>query len=190
MMFFCPTQETGKILCELIWAVRPPRILLGLAMEDVIAGHPSKSRKSERALGTFNLAFAGLGLAALLFQVVGYRGLPDSFIQEFGPFMPKPFHEMVIASLILLPLMAFAGFQLRRNSPGARALCQSLFEVEIAYFAIFWYRWPLGISPLHWSIAGCGLLNLGFYLQIVTAYPLVGLIVLGVPGSRSQRAAA
>jgi hypothetical protein len=189
MMFFCPTEETGKILCELIWAVRSPansfRGSYGRRHR-----RPSDQISKERALGTFNLAFVGLGLATLLFQVVGYRGLPDSFLQEFGPFMPKPFHEMVIASMILLPLLAFAGFQLRRNSPGARALCQSLFVGEIAYFAIFWYRWPLGIAPLHWSIAGCGLLNLGFYLPIVTAYPLDGLILLGVPGSPSQRAAA
>jgi hypothetical protein len=159
-------------------------------MEDVIAGNPAKSARIERALGMFNLTIASLGLAALLFQVVGYRGLPDSFIQEFGPFMPKPFHEMVIASVILLPLLAFAGFQLRRNSPGARPLCQSLFVLEIAYFAIFWYRWPLGISPLDWSCIAGGLLNLGFYVQIVTAYPVIGLILLVVPGNHSQRAAA
>lgn len=159
-------------------------------MGEVTGRNAARPMQIARLLGTLNLTFAGLGLAALLFQVVGYRNLPDSFIQEYGPFMPKPFHDMVIASLILLPLLAFVGFQLRRNSPGARALCRFLFVVEIAYFAIFWYRWPLGISPLHWSIAATGLLNFGLYLQIATAYPVVGLILLGVPRRRLQRAAA
>lgn len=158
-------------------------------MEEVIVRNQAKSARIERVLGTFNLTFASLGLAALLVQVVGYRGLPDSFIQEYGPFMPRPFHEMVIASVILLPLLGYAGFQLRRNSPGARAICCAVFVVEIAYIAIFWYRWTLGVSPLHWSIAACGLLNFGLYLQIVTAYPIVGFILLGVPGCRLQRAA-
>jgi hypothetical protein len=158
-------------------------------MEEVIVRNQAKSARIERVLGTFNLTFASLGLAALLVQVVGYRGLPDSFIQEYAPFAPRPFHEMVIASVILLPLLGYAGFQLRRNGPGARAICCAVFVVEIAYIAIFWYRWTLGVSPLHWSFVACGLLNLGLYLQIVTAYPIVGLILLGVPGRRLQRAA-
>lgn len=190
MILTCVTAN-DKIGRKLIYLQIPAtNTSMGAVVEAVIVGNAARPERFAGLLGTLNMSFAGLGLAALLIQMVGYRGLPDSFIQEQAPFMPRPFHEMVIASMIILPLMAFAGFQLRQDRPGARVLCRILFVAEIAYFAVFWYRWPLGISPLHWSMVASGLLNAGLYLQIVTAYPIVGLILLGIPRRSLRRVTA
>ena len=159
-------------------------------MGDVTAKNVTRSVQIERILGTLNLIFGGLGLIALLFNAVGYHGLPASFIQEYGPFMPKPFHEMVIASVILLPLLVLVGILLWRANRSAVVLCGMVFVAELIYFVAFWYRWPLGISPLNWPIVATGLLNFGLYLQIVTAYPVIGLILLGMTRRGLKKAPA
>ncbi len=140
----------------------------------------SRYLSSIRTIGILNLFFAVLGLVALAFNWIGLHGLPDSFISEYGAFVPKPFHAMVVASIALLLPLGASGFLLLRRISGALVCCEIVFVTEIAYFAFFWYRWPLGISPLHLSVVLAGLLNLGLFLQIISAYPLIGLIRLEV----------
>jgi hypothetical protein len=140
----------------------------------------SRYRSSTRTVGILNLFFAVVGLAALAFNSIGLHGLPDSFISEYGAFVPKPFHAMAVASLALLLPLGAAGFLLLRRISGAVICCEIVFVTEIVYFVFFWYRWSLGISPLHWSVVLAGLLNLGLFLQIISAYPLIGLIRLEV----------
>lgn len=127
-----------------------------------------------RLLGVLNLAFAGIGLIALVINAVGFFGLPSSFTEGLARFI----YRMWIASLILLPSLAYAGIQLLRQSPRASAMCSAVFCVETVFFVLYWLTWQLPTSPLSITAIGAGFMNLGLALQIVTGYPVVGLILL------------
>src|ERR1700723_1993727 len=124
-----------------------------------------------RIIARLNLFFAAFGLAALLVNAVGLHGLPDSFTQEYGPLVPGPFRAMAFASLVLLVPLGAAGFFLLRRRMEAIILCEIVFVAGIVFFAFFWYRWPLGISPLNLAVVATGLFNPGLFLQFITAYP-------------------
>ena len=69
-----------------------------------------------RVLGILNLIFAGVGLLALLIDVVGFQGLPSSFTGG-SPFFSRLFYPMSAVSLVLLASLAYGGIQLLRNIP-------------------------------------------------------------------------
>jgi hypothetical protein len=140
-----------------------------------------------RIIGRLNLFFAAFGLAALVFNTVGLHGLPDSFIQENAPFFPGPFHAMGFASLALLVPLGAAGFFLLHRRMGAIVLCEIVFASEIVYFVFFWYRWPLGVSPLNVAMVAAGLFNPGLFLQFVTAYPIIGIVSLEIARRRLKQ---
>lgn len=127
-----------------------------------------------RLLGVLNLLFAAVGLVALLVNVVGFLGLPSSFTEGLARF----FYQMGISSLVLLCPLAYAGIQLLRRNPRASVLCSAVFCVEILFFVVFWLVWPLPLSPLSVVEVTAGFMNLGLALQAVTAYPVIGLILL------------
>lgn len=127
-----------------------------------------------RLLGVLNLVFAGLGFLALLINAVGWFGLPSSFTAGLARF----FYRMGIASLILLPSLAYAGVQLLRRSPRASVLCAAVFTVETVFLLVYWLAWPLPMSPVSVTAIATGFMNLGLALQAVTAYPVAGLILL------------
>ena len=130
-----------------------------------------------RLLGVLNLVFAGVGLIALLINAVGLFGLPPSFTGGLARF----FFRMGFASLVLLPSLAYAGTQLLRRNPRASVLCSAVFVVETAFLLVYWLTWKIPISPVSVTAITGGFMNLGLALQIVTAYPVVGLILLRLP---------
>ncbi|MBZ5702794.1 MAG: hypothetical protein LAN84_13225 [Acidobacteriia bacterium] len=138
-----------------------------------------------RVLGIANLVLAGLGLTQLVVTVVGYYGLPASFIDEYAPFARHRFPAMSIAATLLLLPLAYAGIQLLRRKRHAIAFCGVLFVVETIYFAVLLSTWSLGLCPLSPLVILAGLMNGGLALQIVTAYPIIGLVLL----SRARRVA-
>jgi len=131
-----------------------------------------------RIIARLNLFFAAFGLAALLVNAVGLHGLPDSFTQEYGPLVHGPFRAMAFASLVLLVPLGAAE---------AIILCEIVFVSEIVYFAFFWYRWPLGISPLNLAVVATGLFNPGLFLQFITAYPIIAIISLKIARRRFKQ---
>jgi hypothetical protein len=131
-----------------------------------------------RVLGYLNLIFAGLGLLALLINTVGYHGLPASFIQEEAPFMSRAFPPMAIATLVLLTSLGYSGILLLKRSRPAFALCALVFFLEIVCLGWFLSKWQFPFSPISPVAIAPGLMNLGLALQIVTAYPIIGLVLL------------
>ena len=147
------------------------------------------SQTITRIIARLNLFFAAFGLVALLINAVGLRSLPDSFIQENAPFFPGPFRAMAFASLALLVPLGAVGFLLLRRRKEAIVLCELVFVSEIVYFVFFWFRWPLGVSPLNLAMVAGGLFNAGLFLQFVTAYPIVGIVSLEIARRRFNRGA-
>jgi hypothetical protein len=129
-----------------------------------------------RLLGILNLVFAGLGLLALVIDVAGFLELPWPFTEGLARF----FFRMDIASLFLLSSLAYAGIQLLRRSCRAPLLCSIVLCAEIVFLLVLWPLWGLPMSPLSIRAVQSGFMNLGFALQVITAYPVVGLILLGL----------
>ena len=96
---------------------------------------------------------------------------------------------MALASLALLVPLGAAGFFLLRRRMDAIVLCEIVFTLEIVYFVFFWYRWPLGVSPLNLAMVAAGLFNPGLFLQFVTAYPIIGIISLEIARRRFKQGA-
>jgi hypothetical protein len=136
------------------------------------------------ALRVLNLVFAGVGLLAAVANLVGRYSLPDSFISEYAPFVQYRLPMMAMASICLSLLLAYAGQQLRRQSHRAILLCQITFAVEILYLLMVWSSWRFPFSMLAPAVVAAGLLNLGLALQVVTAYPLIGLVLLTLADRR------
>ncbi len=138
----------------------------------------SNLRRAFRIIGTANVVIAAIGLTQLFVNVVGYVLLPASFIDQYGPFMRPRFLAMSIATGLLLVPLAYLGIQLFRRRRNAIMLCNILFTIEIVYFLVFWRTWGLGFSPFTPQVILSGLFNAGLALQVVTAYPVIGLILL------------
>jgi hypothetical protein len=134
-----------------------------------------------------NLTLAALGYCQLLVNVVGYRMLPAIFIDEYGPFMRGRFGTMSILSGTLLALLAFSGFLLLQRSKGAIVVANAVFSIEIVAIATFCARWTFGLSVLSPPVIASGLMNGAIALQIVTLYPIIGLILLNLR-SRNREA--
>jgi hypothetical protein len=131
-----------------------------------------------RALRVLNLVFAGVGLLAAVANLVGRYSLPDSFVSEYAPFVQYRLPMMAMSSICLSLLLAYAGQQLKGRSHRAILLCQITFVVEILYLLMVWSAWRLPFSMLSPAVVAAGLVNLGLALQVVTAYPLIGLVLL------------
>lgn len=136
-----------------------------------------KPCEAVRFVGIANLAIAAIGLIALIENVNAFHIFSEWFISEYGPSIGK-FHRLSEASALLLVLLAYSGVQLLRRIRHAMALCNVLFVAEIAYFLILWLTWTLPFRPLSPIAVVTGLMNAGIALQIVTVYPVIGLILL------------
>jgi hypothetical protein len=139
-------------------------------------------------IGIFNLGFAVLGLTALVINITGYLSLPQSFLQEYGSFVGNRVWLMALFSAVILPPLAFTGIQLLRKRRSVLLACQLIFLIEIVFFVLILATWRFPFSVV--SLLGCvasGLMNLGFALQIITAYPLIGLMAIRWLGGRARR---
>jgi hypothetical protein len=133
-----------------------------------------------RAIGGLNLLIAALGLIQLVFNVIGYFGLGQPFLNVYAPFMTYShrFSVMSIVTAALLVPLGLLGIQLRRGRPGALTLAIIFFVTEIVCLAAILATWNLGVSWLSPFVIASGLMNGGLALQIVTAYPLLALLLL------------
>lgn len=146
--------------------------------------------KPSRALGTVgvaNVMIAGVGLAQLFLNVLGYRVLPPSFVDQYAPFTRHRFAATSIATAFLLVLLAYGGISLLRRKRQAVTFSNVVFLVEIVYFVVLWRTWSLKLSPLNPVVIHVGLFNAGLALQLVTGYPVIGLILLNIHRQSASR---
>ncbi|HTZ32820.1 MAG TPA: hypothetical protein VMH31_10200 [Methylomirabilota bacterium] len=136
--------------------------------------------KVQQAIGWINVMVASVGLLQLAINVMGYSTLGQDFMAQYAPFMTDRhrFARMSITTLFLLLPLGVVGVQLVRRKAGAAALAMGLFIVEI--LVLSWLLWAWGVPSLQVAplTLATGLMNGGIAFQIVTAYPVVGLILL------------
>ena len=131
-----------------------------------------------RGLGVLNLFFATLGLSALALQSWAFSLFPSEVTGGEGDTVRLAFRIAQFSSIVLLPAMAYSGVQLLRLKTNLIAPCAFLFIVEIVYLCLSRLLWPWIFSPGLLVAMRTGLLNAGFGLQILTGYPLLGLMAL------------
>jgi hypothetical protein len=104
--------------------------------------------------------------------------LPSSFIDEYAPYMRVRFPTMVITSVVLLPLLGLTGCMLLRKSKFAVQVSTATFALEIVVITALLIRWSMPFLPVSLSMIEIGLMNGAIALQVITLYPILGLIVL------------
>jgi hypothetical protein len=133
-----------------------------------------------QVIGRINLLVASLGLLQLAINVIGYSFLGQAFVEQYGPFMTDRhrFARMSVVTVILLLPLGLLGVQLVRRKAHAAALTKGFFMFDIV--ALIWIvcTWSMPFLPISPVVIATGLMNGGIALQIVTAYPLIGLILL------------
>lgn len=149
--------------------------------------NPMRTRHSwqEKLFGFLNIGIAALGLLALLCNAAGYYRLPSEFVNQ-TPVIVHVFHSMLVGSALLLIPLLYAGIVLVRGQGYAILFCNLLYVLEILFLIVFWYRWPLPISPLSITALRGGFLNLGLAIQVISGYPLIALLVLNFAGRSRQ----
>lgn len=146
----------------------------------VQSGEHVSRRVLLRIVGTANLIFASVGLLQLLANVVGYITLPSAFLDKYGIFMRHRFPVMSIATVAFLVPLAYGGIGLLRSRPSSVLLCDIIFVTELFYFLVLLGTWNFSLSPFNPVVVQMGLFNSGLALQLVTAYPIVGLIIINL----------
>lgn len=131
-----------------------------------------------RGLGVLNLSFAILGLGALALQSWAFSLYPSDVVGPAGSPVRVAFRTAQFCSIVLFPALAYCGARLLLLSTKLIFPCAILFVAEILYFGLSRLIWPWIFSPSILTATRSGLLNLGFALQILTGYPLFGLIAL------------
>lgn len=131
-----------------------------------------------RGVGVLNVSFATLGLGALALQSWAFSLFPSEVIGPEGSPVRLAFRTAQFCSIVLLPALAYCGARLICLRTKAIIPCAVLFVAEIVYFGLSRLVWPWIFSPSLLSATRSGLLNLGFGLQVLTGYPLLGLVAL------------
>ena len=133
-----------------------------------------------RAVGTFNIFFAIIGLGALALQSWAFSLFPPEVTGGPGDPIKLAFRIGQLSSIVLLPLLAYFGLQLIRLRTKLIKPCAFLFVAEMVYVLLIRIFLPWIFSPSMLRAIKIGLLNAGLGLQILTGYPLLALIALYV----------
>jgi hypothetical protein len=132
-----------------------------------------------KVIGWINVLVSAFGLTQLAFNVIGYRALPQSFIDEHAYFIDRNLLvKMCHMSIILLPAIGVLGIRLLRGSRFAAELSIVFFVIETVWFLMLLSTralpnismWPLVMMP--------GLINGAIAFQIITAYPVLASVLL------------
>jgi hypothetical protein len=131
-----------------------------------------------RGVGVLNILFAIIGLGALALQSWAFSLLPSSVTGAEGDSVRLAFRIAQFSSVAFFPAIAYSGAKLLRLKTKFIKPCAFLFIAEIVYICLSAALWPWIFSRGVPIAMRSGLMNAGFGLQILTGYPLLGLIAL------------
>ena len=154
-------------------------------------GYRAMGRRT-RIIGIANAVLAAVGLAKLAFDAWGFHVMVP--VLDIGPIITHAVRVMQILTMFLLPAQAVAGIALLSSYRNGVTICNGVFLAESICFVMILLRWNLPVPPLSAVAIQSGLMNLGVAIEIVTGYPIVGLLVLNflavANGLRSARTPA
>jgi hypothetical protein len=131
-----------------------------------------------RTIGVLNIIFATIGFGALALQSWAFSLFPSAVTGAEGDSVRLAFRIAQFSSIVLFPAIAYLGAKLLRLKTELIKPCAFLFIVEIVYLCLSAALWPWIFSRGVLIAMRSGLLNAGFGFQILTGYPLLGLIAL------------
>lgn len=148
-------------------------------------GWASWPRKVVPALGTINILLGLAGIYALWAEFYIFTHNPHDFVHR-APYLDEAFHATAAVDLVCLVTIIVGGILLLRIRRSGRVICNLLFSFEIAYWL---FIAALGLipggsgsfTPVIRSVAAAAVLgNLGMGPQMISAYPIIALVVLNL----------
>ena len=136
------------------------------------------------AFGIANMLYALGGLCFALPVMFWFHTTfePDPEL----PYFAQAFFTMASINIFFLVCLIVTGFYLIRKTFKVILFCNILFALELIYFlSIGFFCWPnprFGMS----IAAATGIGNMGIAWQIMTGYPIIGLIVLNIARAKHR----
>ena len=137
-------------------------------------------------IGLLNLTIAFVGLMHLALTMSAVRILGMEFIQENGSLLLHRLEYMSAATILFLVPLGVLGYLLYRGRTNVTRLSIIFFASEALLFGLLVWRWDFVFSPFSFPVVMTGLMNFGILVQIVTAYPIVCLILLAREARQSH----
>ena len=161
---------------------------------------PRRMKQSTVMRGWAVKLVRAIAITNALFVVGGLYLLADSLLRhhQFGqwaahaPYYNPSFYLQTLVNLVFLVGLAVGSISLWRLSPAGRRICNVVFGGEIVYFlgsAIFslaamLHGGTLGLIGQAIGVTG----DMGINLQLITAYPVIALIVMNFAFRKIQPA--
>jgi len=149
-----------------------------------------------RAFGVVSLLMAAFGLALCSETALHFRGLNRWNPSE--PYLALVFWVMTGINFVFLLALAAGGLLLLKLDRKGLRLCNTLFAAEILYWlgaaigglylALRGHEWAAGLWRSFAGASGIG--NMGIAPQILTFFPVIGLVVLNLAFRRLPRPVA
>jgi hypothetical protein len=131
-----------------------------------------------RLFGLANLLYAALGLYLVFRTLKGYLRYVGPKLEN-PPHFPAVFFTLTGVSCLFLILLVYSGIRLLQFRPSAIRFSCLVFLCETLWFFPVQTIMEMIDSPVSESVgAAGGVGNMGISPQILTGYPLVGLIAL------------
>ena len=140
-------------------------------------------RRVAYTLGSLNLLFSAFGIYLACQSLMSTRFLANTAEE---PFVVQAFYVMTVANLVLLVMLAWAGYLLLTDRSSAAKFCNFVFVAESLYI-IVWLFLPFKGSLSLSVAAASGIGNVGTTPQLLVLYPLVGLLALKIGRRSVQR---
>jgi len=91
------------------------------------------------------------------------------------------FWSMTSVNVCLLALLVVGGVHLFRLRPSGVTICNAVFVGEIVYFFVIGFLWSALRGPISMGLAeATGVGSMGLSPQVISGYPLIGLICLNL----------
>ena len=140
-----------------------------------------------RAFAITNFAIAVIGSIFLVSSVLAVLLKPVGNTPA-QPYFLTSYWAMTVANICFLSLLVLGGIYLLQLRATGVTICNIVFFGEILYFLVIgflWFpAWPRVISMSVGAATGVG--NMGLSPQLISGYPLIGLVCLNLARWRRQ----
>jgi hypothetical protein len=131
-----------------------------------------------RLFGVANIVFVATGVVALTFQIWASNLFQAELVGKGSSVIWGANRVGQIAAGLFLVLLAYASARLLQRKADAIRVTSVILAAELAYIAVAGLFLCLSLGSLELTLKGAIIFNLGIAPQILTGYPVIGLILL------------